>query len=275
VKGYASKALLITERQGLEKIRHDLRVAQGEFKLFRDHQAPRQIATLKGQVETAQSNHSLETMRLKAQEERLAHARKQIENCRVLAPHDGFALHANKKNWFATPLDSGVRVHQNQELFKIPDLTRMDVEVSIHETMGPRVQLGMKAAVRFASMPDREFKGQLASIIPFPVVNTTQWDEHIRHYIARIHMDQLPPGALPKLSAVVEIDTGRVEGALVVPVAAMSVVDGLKSCYVRVPDGVARRTIGTGRSTSGLVEVTHGLEEGDLVASQFSSVDGR
>jgi hypothetical protein len=76
------------------------------------------------------------------------------------------------------------------------------------------------------------------------------------------------------MSAVVEIDTGRVPGALVIPVEAMAVVDGLQSCYVRVHDGVARRTIATRSATRELLEVTRGLSEGEPVVSRFASVDG-
>jgi HlyD family secretion protein len=273
-KGYASKAQVITERQTLDKARHDLRKVEGEFHLFRDHQAPKQILALRAEIETADSNHSVETLRLKAQEDRLAHTRKQIENCRVFAPHDGVAVHANKRGWRATPLDPGVRVYENQELFKIPDLSRMEVEVSVHETMGPRVRVGMRARVRIASFAGGEFTGRVVSIIPFPISNWKEWDENLRHYLARIRMDDTPASILPQMSAVVEIDTGRIQGALVIPVEAMSVVDGLKSCYVRSPDGVARRTIVTGSATPNLLEVIGGLSEGEEVVSQFASVSG-
>jgi HlyD family secretion protein len=273
-KGYASKAQLITERQALDKATHDLRKVEGEFRLFRDYQAPKEILTLRGQIETAGHNYSVETERLKAQEDRLAHTREQVKNCRVLAPHDGIAVHANKRGWREALLGPGVRVYQHQELFKIPDLTRMEVEVSVHETMGPRVQVGMRARVRIASMGDRVFAGRVASIIPLPISNWKEWDENLRHYLARVRIDDSPPGVLPLMSAVVEIDTGRVHDALVIPVEAMAVVDGLQSCYVRVPDGVARRTIATRSATPELLEVTRGLNEGEQVVSRFASVDG-
>jgi multidrug efflux pump subunit AcrA (membrane-fusion protein) len=76
------------------------------------------------------------------------------------------------------------------------------------------------------------------------------------------------------MSAVVEIDTGRMPDALVIPVEVMSVVDGRPSCYVVVPGGVERRTITTGRSTIDLLEVTGGLHEGERVISRFATVDG-
>jgi HlyD family secretion protein len=261
------------ERQALDKARHDLRKVEGEFRLFRDYQAPKEILTLRGQLEMAEHHHSVEIKRMKAQQERLAHTRKQIENCRVLAPHDGIAVHANKRAWWATPLEPGVRVYQNQKLFKIPELSRMEVEVSVHDTMGPRVRVGMRARVRIATMGDRVIAGRVASMIPFPVANSKEWDENLRHYVARVRMDDTPPGVLPQLSAVVEIDTGRVHSALVIPVDAMAVVDGLQSCFVRASGGMERRTIATRNATADLLEVTRGLSEGEQVASRFASVD--
>jgi multidrug efflux pump subunit AcrA (membrane-fusion protein) len=76
------------------------------------------------------------------------------------------------------------------------------------------------------------------------------------------------------MSAVVEIDTGRVPDALVIPVEAISVVGGRKSCYVMVSGGVERRTITIGQSTIDLLEVTGGLHEGERIVSRFASVDG-
>jgi HlyD family secretion protein len=107
-----------------------------------------------------------------------------------------------------------------------------------------------------------------------PIQNEKEWDENLRHYLARVRLDETPRGILPTMSAVVEIDTGRVPGALVIPVEAMSVVEGHQCCYVRVPDGVALRTIATGGATTDLLEVTRGLSEGEQVVSRFASVDG-
>jgi multidrug efflux pump subunit AcrA (membrane-fusion protein) len=140
--------------------------------------------------------------------------------------------------------------------------------------MGPRVQVGMRARVRIASTGDRVFAGQLASIIPLPISNWKEWDENLRHYLARVRLDDTPVGVLPLMSAVVEIDTGRVQGALVIPIEAMAVVDGLQSCYVRDPGGLSRRTIATRSATPELLEVTRGLSEGEQVVSRFASVDG-
>jgi hypothetical protein len=87
-------------------------------------------------------------------------------------------------------------------------------------------------------------------------------------------MDDTPPAALPQMSAMVEIDTGWVRGALVIPVESMAIVHGLKCCYVRARDGMVRRKIATGAATPNLLEVTGGLHEGERVISRFATVDG-
>src|SRR5262249_9020463 len=157
----------------------------------------------------------LEAARLQAQEDRLAYIRKQIENCRVRAPHDGIAVHA-RRSWRSEPLAPGVRVYQGQELFKLPDPTRMEVEVSIHETIGPRARAGMRASVRTASIADKIIASRVVSIIPMPIQNEKEWDENLRHYLARVRLEETPSGVLPTMSAVVEIDTGQVPEALVI-----------------------------------------------------------
>ena len=42
-------------------------------------------------------------------------------------------------------------------MFLIPDLKQMEVDVSVHESMGPRVRVGMKAKVKVASVPSTLF----------------------------------------------------------------------------------------------------------------------
>ena len=85
-KGYLSRAELATERQALDRALHELRTAEGEFRLFQRFQSEKEIASLRGQVTIAERNLKLETSRLKAQEEQYAHVRKQIERLQRARP---------------------------------------------------------------------------------------------------------------------------------------------------------------------------------------------
>ena len=272
-KGYLAEGQLLSERQTLARLRHELKKAEGEFRLFRQFEVPREIHALQGQIQTAEINQRLAADRLKAEEDELAYLRKQIANCTMRAPQDGVVVYANRSRWFPLPLEPGTRVYEGQSMFLIPDLTQLDVNVSVHESMGPRVRVGMKSEVHIASMPGLIIPGRVVAIDMLSTPNWKEWDENVRHFIARVRLDQTPASALPFMSATVQIYTGRVTDALVIPVAAVAVVDGQDSCYVVGEDGLSRRAIKTRRATQELVEVTGGLQEGEHVVSRSLDVD--
>jgi HlyD family secretion protein len=132
----------------------------------------------------------------------------------------------------------------------------------------------MKAEVRVASLGDRVIPGRVAAIDFLPSPDWRQWDENLRRFIARVRLDETPPRVLPFMSAIVQIDTGRIPDALVIPVEAMAVVDGRQSCYVVGADGLHRRAITTRRATPDLLEVTGGLNEGERVVLRPLDLDG-
>ena len=141
----------------------------------------------------------------------------------------------------------------------------MEVEVSVNESMGPRVKAGMKAEVQVASLGERRLPGRVVSVTILSSVNDKEWDERVRHFVVRVRLDVTPPRLLPLMSAVVRIDTGRVLDALVIPIGAMVMRDRQQWCYVLAAGRVERRAIVTRNSTRDLLEVTSGLEEGDRV----------
>ena len=158
VKGYLAEGQLLSERQTLARARHELATAEGQFQLFQRFQAPKEIHVLRGQIAMASNSYRLEAEVLKFQEDELAYLRKQIDNCTIRAPQDGVVVHANRGYWWTRPLEPGTRVYQEVPMFLIPDLSQMEVDVSVHETMGPRVKVGMKADVRIASRTARSFR---------------------------------------------------------------------------------------------------------------------
>jgi HlyD family secretion protein len=274
VKGYLSEGQLLTERQNLARFQHELRKSEGEFQVFRRYTVPKEIQGFKAEVETAENNYRVEAERLKVEEDELAYIRKQIANCIMRAPKDGVVVHANKNRWWAPPLQPGTTVYLDEAIFMLPDLTRMVVAVSVHESMGPQIRVGMKADVRIASLSDRVIPGHVASIDYFPTMNWKEWSGDVKHFVARVQLDPTPPRVLPFMSAWVKFDTGRVRDALVIPVEAMSVVGHQQFCYVVADDGLERRAITTRRSSRDLVEVTAGLDEGDRVVLRSADVRG-
>jgi HlyD family secretion protein len=264
-KGYASVGTLLSEQQALAKAKHELARSERELDVFERFTSPKETVRLQGDLQTAEINYRVEADRLKTQEELLAEVRRQLQNCVVRAPHDGMAVRIGTRGWWSRPVEEGINVYERQTLFKLPDLSQMEVEVSIHETFGPRVKAGMKATVYVASIAEG-FPARVMHVTQLPGSNWKEWDESLMHFVARVRLEKTPVGALPFMSASVEIETDRVLGALVIPIESMSVIHGRQTCTVLAEDGPEPREIKTRRVTTELLEVIEGLEEGEQVA---------
>ena len=268
-KGYLSHDDVATERQKKARLAHELRKVEAEADVFRRYTAPKETLTLRGDIETARSKLGLALEKLQSREGRLASFRQSLASCTVVAPRDGIVLRCNKRSiYIPEPLEPGSQVSQGQDLLSMPDDSKTEVDVSVHETMGRRVKVGTLAKVRIWAQPDHVYPGRVAGISMFPVENWKEWDETIRHYVVRVKFDEPPTGVLPLMSADVTFDTGRVEDVLVIPVTAMTMFDGHPSCVVATPTGGERRAIAIGNATRELLEVVSGLDEGDYVLLQ-------
>ena len=84
-KGYVSKGQMLTDKQTLEKTRHELRKTEGELDVFRRYQAPKEIVAFRNEIAHAEKNLARGDGSVKAAEERLAYCRKQIANCTIRA----------------------------------------------------------------------------------------------------------------------------------------------------------------------------------------------
>jgi len=263
-KGYFARARVLGARQELDRLAHEQSVAEQEDRVFRDFTAPKEIRQLESEIEGGQATFEYQSARLKAHEERLAMLLKQAEKYTLRAPHDGMIVYPPIFEWRGLPLQPGAEVFQHEDILFLPDLSRLEVEVQIHESVGARVRVGMTADVRITALPGRRFTGKVVSIEMLPRMNIKGLDWAL-YYFARVRLDRTPPGLLPFMSAEVRIDTGRVEDALVIPAEAMAVVHEQMCCYVLGPAGPERRPITIGRSTTEFLEVTEGLKEGERV----------
>ena len=203
-------------------------------------------------------------MRLTAEQTRLAHLEKQVESCRIRAPHDGMVVYLPEWEWRGIPLDAGTEVFQHEELFYLPDMSRLQAEVAIHESVGRKVRVGMTARLHLLAQPQRQLTGKVVSMDMMPREDWRgrQWR---RCFFIRIALDETPPGLLPLMSAEVSIDTGTANNALVIPTEATWSSGGQQRCRVIGPDGLEDRPITIGNATPDLVEVTAGLSEGERV----------
>ena len=160
----------------------------------------------------------------------------------------------------------GMEVKPNEMLYTIADLSKVWVVADVYEFELPWVELGQRAALELSYLPEARFSGPITYISPFldPKTRTAQ---------VRIELPN-PDGDLkPEMFGNVTIESAPRKRATAVPSEAV-IRSGRRNLAI-VALGAGRfepREILIGLdSGDGWLEVTHGLEPGEVVvaSSQF------
>jgi multidrug efflux pump subunit AcrA (membrane-fusion protein) len=213
---------------------------------------------------------------LKAHERSAAAHRTQFErierniaDCTIRAPRAGDVVYAelNRGN-DKDRIQVGTDVRNRQTLIELPDLTRMQVDVRIHESRISLLSVGLPVAIRLDAMPNEVIRGRLVKIGQLPVDG--EWpNDQLRFYEAVVEV----PGAVdparglkPGLTAKVAIEVASYDKVLQVPVEAVTTAGTDHEVVVLSADGPERRRVLLGRSNDRTVEVLEGVLEGETVA---------
>jgi HlyD family secretion protein len=142
----------------------------------------------------------------------------------------------------------------NTPLMTVVDLSQLEVELEIPETYADDLGLGMKAEVKIAS---GDAVGTLTSLSPEVVKN---------HVLARVRFEgQQPAGLRQSQRVTARILIEERANVLMLSRGPFLEAHGGRFVYV-VGDGIAtKRTIRTGVSSVGQVEILEGLEPGERV----------
>lgn len=185
----------------------------------------------------------------------------RVADTEVRSPMDGVILAKN--------IEVGEVVTLNQTLFKIGDTKNLILEVSVDEADVGRVRDGDKgsvAAVSLYAFNPKIFSGRVFDIGP-------DADRSRKSFLAKIRLDEPPPGLRSGMSAEVNIIADEHPGALLMPTEADS-----NGFVFRIEAGrVHKIPVKLGIRDLLRVEVREGLSEGDLlvVEGQDKIEDGK
>lgn len=268
-KGYAPASQVSTDEYRRAQMALALTQQDSAYALFKKFTAPKTAHVLGAAVEEATTLLHYEEMRLNRHLGRLAMLEKQVENCTIRAPHDGFLIYANNGDR-AIVIEPGVPVRQKQHLFYLPDLNEMEVVALLSQAIIDKVGPGMRAKVQVEGVPNLEIEGHVASVAPMATFN---FRSDVQYFEGIVKIENNPPGLRPGMSAEIEIAMPPRNNVLAVPSEAIRSEDGHDVCLVVHDDVLERREVKLGQVTSDLSEVTQGLEEGEQVVLNPLSED--
>jgi len=271
-KGYSSVATIVSEQHSVSLLNFSLKKQLMSFDLFQRYSQPKTEKTLEKQVLAAQTTLNNEKLRLQRQLDRLALLKKQVERCTIRAPHDGVLYYVkNAVRRQSAPIEEGMAVHQRQELFYLPDMSELEAQVVLNESIVDRVRPGLRATIRFEALPNLVLDGHVVSVGEIPKREVAQGgnrgdETDVRFYICVVKLERVSPRLKPGMTTRVDIALSPREHVLAVPHQAVKSDRGKKVCFVANDESLERREVRLGQETTDLVEVTGGLQEGELVA---------
>lgn len=218
-------------------------VTESEIKL---KEADLDILKLKQKQELESAEFELSSLK-----RQLSSVEEKLGNNTIEAPYDGRIVYMKE-------VEKGTSMKAYETMFYIADDTRLNIDSAYIST----------STLSGANEVYVHINGQ-----DYPVTALDfDWHEYVTIALSGGELrtqfeftDGTPENIESGMYAAIIVKTGLVEDALVVPPNAL--YSDSEGRYVYLVDGNTRvrQTITTGRSTTTLVEVTGGLEEGDLV----------
>jgi HlyD family secretion protein len=202
----------------------------------------------------------------KKEKERYERYTAQSDKCKINAPQDGMVAYATEEGRWnrGAVIEEGAFVRERQEILSIPNLSRMQVNMAVHESVLDQVKPGLRAVVRVDAFTDRTYNGTVKTVAVLP--DQGGWlasDTKVYKTIVTIdeEVTQLKPG----MTAVVEIDIEQLADVISVPIQAIVQRVDKNWCYVRVGSELDKREVTLGKTNDKFVEIKQGLLEGDVV----------
>ena len=272
-KGYASTAQIVSEKHTVAQLELALERQLTAMELFQRFTLPKTEKSLLGQVKSAETNLGNETLRLQRQRERFELLQKQVARCTIRAPQDGVLLY-NKGRGPAASVEEGMEVRERQTLFYLPDLSEMEVQVALNESVVDRVSPGQHVTATFEALPKLALTGRVVSVGQIPIFQMAgggggggqPMDTGVRFFVCIVKLDSVTDQLKPGMSTMVDFMLSRRDNVLAIPHQAVRSDRGKKVCYVAHDENLERRVVKIGQDTAEMVEVLDGLREGEMVA---------
>lgn len=198
------------------------------------------------ELEKLQAEHQSAQARVAGARQRTAQAqatveeaRTAVENTTLVSPIEGTVIDLSR--------EVGERVigsdFQEDVVMVIASLSEMEVEIEVGEHEVVHLEVGQKADVTLDALEDQTFEGTVVEIAQQALVKNPGTEAEVTSFPVKVALASRPPRVLPGMSAEVRIFAETHDGAVLVPIQAVTVRPS-----ATLPD--AKAPVATGDGTS-------------------------
>jgi RND family efflux transporter MFP subunit len=219
------------------------------------------LAQAQARLKSAQGQYEVQTRQRKDLTE-------QLGKCTIRAQKSGLVVYGGSgENYYGNqdPIREGATVRERQAIITIPDMTRMSVNVKIHESYIKKIKKGQKARITVDAFPDTVLEGEVTKLGVLPDSQNRWMNPDLKVYNTTIAVNGTYDWVKPGMSAKVEILVNKLSDVVYVPVQAISPSDGKQICYVAGAFKPERREVEVGDFNDQFIEIKRGLKAGERV----------
>ncbi|MHC5540160.1 efflux RND transporter periplasmic adaptor subunit, partial [Singulisphaera rosea] len=262
--------------QAIERGRVAQQVEQAKQATLEKYTKEKSLKQLRNRLEKAHAVEADARAAWDAERSKVAGLEKQIGYCQMFAPADGVLVYANDPSRIGTQMqpqiEEGATVRERQIIFTVPDLSQIQVNSKIHESIVDRLKVGLRARIRVDAFSDKEFTGVVKDVAPLPDPSNF-FNRDIKVYTCHVSIDEPISGLRPGMTAQVDILVTELDNVLSVPVQAVVSYDRKDHVAVKRPDGgVDWREVTLGMTNDKSVEVKEGVKPGESVSLEPASL---
>ena len=284
-RDFVTQTELDAEKVRVSKARIALESAKTALALYKKYEFPKDAETLLSKYEdalmeferskkmavsvmaqasvklkTAESRHGIEQRKLIDLEE-------QIEKSVIRAKRQGLVIYGGQNRGFndSEQIQEGATVRQRQLILTIPDMTKMSVEVKVHESVINRISVGQSARIRVDAFQGEVLEGEVVKVAGVPDSRNRWMNPNLKVFTTVVKINGVRDRLRPGMSAEVEILIETVRDVVYVPLHAVFGEGKENVCYVLEGGEPQRRVLELGVFNEDFIEIKSGLDEGEKV----------
>ena len=258
---YASELDVEEKEFAVSQADLNVKLTQTRINVLKDFTKKEELVRLQGELNAAQATYEADVERAFADKKRLERAQEELQYCIIKAERAGMVIYPDGEEWKDAPeVEEGATVHKDQVLLLMPDLSQMQVKVGIHESVIERIQPGMHANI---TLNRKALSGEVTYAAPV-AKPAGWWTGNVVKYDTIVALDP-EEGLKPGMTVEVEIVLARHQDVLMIPTSAVVESKDGHACWVKVGEGIQRRSLTLGDNSDMFIVVEDGINEGDEV----------
>jgi len=213
------------------------------------------------ELERIIAENSLKIQRIKVAQikNKIEDAREAVEKLTIFSPIDGIfqvAKSRRTKNLYQV----GDNTYIGAELALVPDLTRIKVISSVHETDIGKVKTGQKVIVRLEAYPDKPFMGKISELGKLSYKK--EEDSKVKVFDSEVLIEESDPVLKPGMTVSCEIYYAELKDVLYVDNSCLKRVDDTYYLYIKEKNNWIEQPVTIGPRNNKYTVVYGDLKQG-------------